>query len=96
MIKCNTRIIVKKEKDKNNRESNKELINNINNRGDFNLTLEEFIKYYNKKRPHSALDFLSPMEYYEKVYGNEASFSQMCWTSTVQKKLLINKYIILI
>ena len=47
--------------------SNRELLNTINNRGDYNIILQEFINNYNNKRPHSAIDYLSPREYYEKV-----------------------------
>ena len=46
--------------------SNKDLLNSINTRGNFNLVLQEFINNYNSNRPHSALDFKSPMNYYKE------------------------------
>ncbi len=46
--------------------NNKELLNIINNRGDFNLILKEFSNHYNNKRLHSSIDCLSSMEYYKK------------------------------
>lgn len=56
---------------------NKELFKNIDTIGEFNLLLEEFNRNYNCYRPHSSIDYLTPMEYYEKCKKNEVSFSQM-------------------
>ena len=58
--------------------SNKDLFNNINTMGDFNLLINDYVYKYNNYRPHSALDNLTPMEYFNKYKSeNEGSFSQM-------------------
>jgi transposase InsO family protein len=38
-----------------------------NNMGESRNELEEFVKKYNNYRPRGELDYLTPMEYYEKA-----------------------------
>ena len=51
--------------------------------GEIDEKLQEYIYKYNHYRPHQALDFKTPMEYFkENCIKNEGEFSQMLWTST--------------
>ncbi len=65
--------------------SKRDLLNTINSRGDYNIILQEFINNYNNKRPHSSIDYLSPMEYSERE-KEKRFLSQAGWTYTIMKK----------
>jgi transposase InsO family protein len=47
--------------------TNNKLIDTCTTREDYNELLREYIHKYNHYRPHQALDYLTPMEYYHKL-----------------------------
>ena len=51
--------------------NNKKLLENCITRADYNDKLKEYIDKYNNYRPHQALDFKTPMEYYLELISEE-------------------------